>query len=80
MGCRECDRLRLAALAASRAYHELLGDMDAAHLRSESQETLLALSTRLTAASDARDVAISDLVNHSRTHEMADLSRLGKGA
>ena len=80
MGCQECDELRLAALAASRSYHELLGDVEAAHLRREPPESLLELSTRLKAASDARDVAFSALNNHSVTHQMADLLRLGKGA
>jgi hypothetical protein len=58
-GCPDCDRLQQAALIASKAYHELLGDLEAAHIR-RSSEALSGLSALLERALRIRDAAIAE--------------------
>jgi hypothetical protein len=48
---------------ASKAYHELLRDLEAAHIRGDS-ETSLFLSARMEKAFENRDAAIAELVTH----------------
>ena len=66
-GCLQCDRLQRAAIAAAKAYHGLLVDSEATHIRRDSEATLL-LSEPLAKALHDRDAAIAELTTHEHTH------------
>jgi hypothetical protein len=61
--CQQCRDLQQMALTASKAYHELQEDLEAAHICRNS-EVLALLSTRLEAALKGRDTAITELTDH----------------
>ena len=65
--CQRCSDLRQIALAASRAYYKLLGDLEAAHI-CHNRETAMLLSIHLEAAFQSRNSAIAELANHESTH------------
>lgn len=65
--CPDCLDLQHMALAASKAYHCLLEDLEAAHICHNS-EVLMLLSTRLRKALQERDAAIDKMKNHEHTH------------
>jgi len=66
VNCRRCSDLQQIALTASKAYHELLEDLEAAHICHNS-EVLTLLSTRLEAAFQSRNAAIAELSSHEST-------------
>ena len=63
LDCQQCSDLRQIALAASKAYHQRLEDLEAAHICRNS-EVLAHLSTRLETAFRSRNTAIAQLTNH----------------
>ena len=65
--CTQCDSLLQAALDASRAYHDLLGALEAADIRHDTQ---LAYDLQAQEAKSVlnRDAAIMALRNHERIH------------
>jgi hypothetical protein len=65
--CQRCDDLRQLALAASKAYHQRLEDLEAAYICHNSEVVTL-LSTRLDGAFQSRNAAIAELANHENTH------------
>ena len=65
--CPHCDNLRHAALIASKAYHELLGDLEAAHILRNS-EAPVGLSVLLEKALQIRNAAIAELAAHENGH------------
>ena len=65
--CPNCRDLQQIALTASKAYHELQEDLEAAHICHNS-EVLAYLSTRLEKALQSRNAAIAELTNHEATH------------
>jgi hypothetical protein len=64
--CPRCCELQQIAINASKAYHEALEVLEAAHIRNNT-EMLIALSTRLKCALGSRDAAITELTNHEST-------------
>ena len=67
LNCPQCRDLQRIAIEASKAYHEFLANLEAAHIRHDS-EALLTLSAHLERASKLRDAAITGLTNHESTH------------
>jgi hypothetical protein len=65
--CQRCSDLRQIALAASKAYHELLINLEAAHIRRDLEAQLF-LSEGLERALQGREAAIAELTNHEATH------------
>jgi hypothetical protein len=65
--CSHCDGLLHVALEASKAYHDLLGALEAADIR---HDTKLAYHLQAEEAKSAstRDDAITALRDHERTH------------
>ena len=66
-GCPHCDSFLQAALEASRTYHELLGALERAHIRNETEATYH-LQAQIAQALLSRDKAITALLDHQRTH------------
>jgi hypothetical protein len=75
--CALCERLLFAALAASRLYHDPLGDLEAWHIRQDEQRAFR-LRKEVAEALFDRDAAIAGLAEHERTH--AKTSAKGKKA
>jgi hypothetical protein len=73
--CSHCERLKLAALEASRAYHEILAELEFAHF-SHNNALIPALRERLEKALRGRNTAISELTVHESTHKRAKSTRL----
>ena len=67
LDCQLCFGLQRIAIEASRGYHELQANLEAAHIRHDS-ETALTLSRRLERASQVRDASIAELTDHESTH------------
>jgi hypothetical protein len=67
IACLHCDRLQQAALTASKAYHELLGDLEAAYILRYS-DVAVRLSVLLEKALQIRNAAIAELTAHENTH------------
>jgi hypothetical protein len=65
--CSHCDGLLHAALDASKAYHDLLGALEAANIRHDS-ELAYCLQAEEAESASARDDAITALRDHERTH------------
>jgi hypothetical protein len=65
--CSNCDCLLEAALKASKAYHELLGALEAADIRHNSELALHLQAGEAKSASDRND-AITALRDHERSH------------
>ena len=61
--CPRCHDLQQVALTASKAYHQLAEDLEAAHIR-HNLEVLMLLSAGLEGALRSRDSAIAELVDH----------------
>ena len=71
-GCLQCEGLRQAAIAACEAYHNLLGSLEAAHIRRDTDTTFRIQQQAATALGNRND-AIRVLSEHESTH-----SRNGK--
>ncbi len=65
--CSQCRHLQQLAIEASKAYHALLANLEAAYVRHDS-EASLALSAHLDKALKLRDAALAELTNHESTH------------
>ena len=65
--CSQCERLMLAAIAASRAYHNLLGDLESAHIRHDVEQ-LFHIQEQAAKALLERDESIRALNDHERVH------------
>ena len=65
--CSQCDGLLYAALDASKAYHDLLGALEAANIRHDT-ELAYRLQAEETKSASTRDDAITALRDHERTH------------
>jgi hypothetical protein len=65
--CLECRGLQKLAIEASRAYHDLLANLEAAYIHHDSAASLT-LSVHLGKALKLRDSALAELVNHESTH------------
>jgi hypothetical protein len=72
--CFECDQLLIAALTASREYHTLLSDLEAAHIRGDSSITF-GLQKQVNASVLKRDESISSLHQHRWTHTISGNGR-----
>jgi non-canonical (house-cleaning) NTP pyrophosphatase len=59
----------LAALKASQAYHKLLGSLEAAHIRHDTQQPFR-IQRRLAKALARRDEAIQALNEHEHAHAL----------
>ena len=59
----------MAALGTSRLYHDLLGTLEAAHIRHEAEQ-LFHLQERVSEALLDRNNAINALSRHERIHAM----------
>ena len=66
--CFECDQLLIAALTASREYHTLLSDLEAAHIRGDTPEAYR-LQEQVNQAVPTRDNALAELCQHQWTHQ-----------
>jgi predicted Rdx family selenoprotein len=76
--CADCERLMLAAISASRIYHDLVGDLESAHIRRDTAEPFR-LQQQVADALRNRDAAIKALYDHEHTHRMpAVAGRLGR--
>jgi hypothetical protein len=64
--CSNCDSLLKAALEASKTYHELLGALEAADIRHNSELALHLQAGETKSASDRND-AITALRDHQRS-------------
>jgi hypothetical protein len=64
--CPQCRYCKQAALTASKVYHAVLEDLEAAHI-SHNSEALMVLSARLESAFQGRNAAIVALTNHENT-------------
>ena len=67
--CVQCERLRLAAIEAARAFHNLTADLECAYLAHDA-EAPKAISIRLKTASVERDKARDELTLHENTHAL----------
>jgi hypothetical protein len=65
--CGHCEKLMLAAVEAWRAYHDLRGDLESAHILGDAEEPF-EIKQRVAEALRGRDEAIRVLNNHERTH------------
>ena len=65
--CSHCDGLLHAALEASKAYHDLLGALEAADIRHDT-ELAHYLQAEEAKSASTRDDAITALRDHERTH------------
>jgi hypothetical protein len=65
--CPQCDNLQHAALVASKAYHQVLGDLEAVHILRNS-EAPLHLSVLREKALQVRNAAIAELAAHESAH------------
>ena len=66
-GCSECADFLKAALEASRAYHNLLGDLESSHIRNDTKEAFR-LNDQIAQSVLSRDNSITALRDHQRTH------------
>jgi hypothetical protein len=57
----------LAAVDASRVYHDLAGDLESAHIRHDNEQPFR-LQQQIANALKNRDGAIQALSDHERTH------------
>ena len=65
--CSQCKGLQRIAIEASRAYHELQANLEAAHIRHDLEDSLT-LSRRLERGLKVRDASIKELTDHEGTH------------
>jgi hypothetical protein len=73
--CPHCERLKLAAVEASRAYHDIMADLESAHIIKHDDKLTLALREGMAKALLSRNVAISELTAHESTHKRAKSMR-----
>jgi hypothetical protein len=57
----------LAAIEASRAYHQLMGDLETAHIRRDARQPF-EIKQQVAIALKSRDSAILALNHHERSH------------
>jgi hypothetical protein len=76
-GCSPCARLLQSALTASHSYHDLLRDLEGAHIRNDT-EAAFQLQARLADAISIRNKAVLVLREHQLTHEADANSRFSK--
>lgn len=74
--CTDCKGLTLAALDASRAYHNLLVDLEAWYIRRDAHEPL-EIREQVAAALYARDARLAELAAHRSTHEKSNVASGG---
>jgi hypothetical protein len=72
--CQQCERLKLAAIEASKTYHDLLSELESAHI-SHKDALIPGLRERRDKALLSRDTAISELAAHENTHKRAKSTR-----
>ena len=65
--CSQCEGLIIAAVKAARAYHDLTGDLETAHIQHDS-ERLFEIKQRVAIALKNRDSALRSLNDHEHTH------------
>ena len=65
--CSLCDGLLQAALETSKAYHDLLGALEAADIHHDT-ELADSLQAQETKSASMRDDAVTALRDHERTH------------
>ena len=65
--CAHCESLLRAALRASKAYHNLLGVLEAAHICHDMERAFL-IQEEVVEALLRRDEAINALSEHERAH------------
>jgi len=65
--CAHCEGLLRAALRASKAYHNLLGVLEAAHIRHDLEQAFL-IQEEVVEALLTRDEAVTALSEHERSH------------
>jgi hypothetical protein len=65
--CEHCERLMLAAVEKSRIYHDLLADLESAHIVRDVEQSFI-IKQRVAEALRGRDEAIRVLTEHERTH------------
>jgi hypothetical protein len=65
--CSHCDGLLHVALEASKAYHDLLGALEAADIHHDT-ELADYLQAQETKSASLRDDAVTALRDHERTH------------
>jgi hypothetical protein len=63
----QCADLSQAALEASQAYHDLLGALETAHIRSDTEE-VYRLQVQVSRTVPRRDNALAELCQHQWTH------------
>jgi|HubBroStandDraft_6_1064221.scaffolds.fasta_scaffold831628_1 hypothetical protein len=68
--CPQCADCLQAALEASHAYHDLLGSLEAAHIREDRQDTYR-LQVQVKQAVQRRDRTLAELCQHRGTHACA---------
>jgi hypothetical protein len=66
--CARCEGLMLAAINASKAYHDCLADLESAHIRHDVEEPF-GLKQQVAKALRNRDSAINALNDHEYTHK-----------
>jgi hypothetical protein len=66
--CLTCDDLTLAALDASRLYHDLLGALEAAYISKDTDSITTSTREQLDKATRQRCEAIAQLTDHRRVH------------
>jgi hypothetical protein len=67
--CEDCEGLMLAAINASRVYHNLVADLESAHIRRDNAEPFR-LQQQVADALRNRDAAIKALNDHEHTHRV----------
>jgi hypothetical protein len=65
--CAHCESLLRTALKASKTYHDLLGVLEAAHIRHDLEHAFL-IQDEIAEALLSRDEAIAALSEHERVH------------
>jgi hypothetical protein len=76
--CGQCERLMLAAIDASRAYHALLGELESAQIRRDPEQPFRIQKLVAKALAD-RDNAIRILSDHERAHKTARPFQMAAG-
>jgi hypothetical protein len=76
--CGHCERLMLEAIEASRVYHVLLGELESAHIRHDTEQPFRIQQQVANALRD-RDEAIRVLNDHERSHKSAPVRQMAAG-
>ena len=68
--CSTCSELLTPTIEASKSYHDLLADLEAAHIRKDSAKAIR-ISEQVTNALRDRDAALAALTCHRSSHTRA---------